>query len=80
MHQGGLGTYSINFRTVLGCLSDAEGSSKGHPLNFISMAFSGQVGIYKLCELSSLYDGVCLPKKKTAVNNLLKPKEKNHFF
>jgi hypothetical protein len=32
--------YSIDLRTVLRCLSNAEGSSKGHPLNFIGMAFS----------------------------------------
>jgi hypothetical protein len=58
----GIDAYSINFRTVLRCLSDAEGRSKGHPLNFIDMAFSGQVWIYKLSELSSLYDGICLHK------------------
>ena len=58
-------TYSISFRTALRCLSDAEGCSKGHPLNFIGMAFSGQVWIYKLCELSFLYDGICLHKRNS---------------
>lgn len=60
-------SYNCNVRTALRCWSDAEGSSKGHPLHFVGMVLCRQVRIHKLCEFSSLYDGVCLHTKTTLI-------------